>query len=263
MSMSKIAGRSVTGQQVRICRALRLHISSVMLECNLWKTTSAEAMLRLRAMDLARQGAPHVLARVASPSSTSKTSGAVFIPQRTEPTLKDNLAPQSTGGRKRNRPPKSASRRQRKRSPAPTEKHTKPQLDATPAESAQSTGESTSDLPPHRALGGFAQTAAALVAGAPTSSSGVGRLGDGGRSATGSRGEAMCIEESVPFIIGVGRSLCSAGSLGGRDSGHQSGESPWAAAAGAQSRRGNQELRGRETRTTTRQGNTGRESGAG
>ena len=35
MSMSKIAGRSVTGQQVRICRALRLHISSVMLECNL------------------------------------------------------------------------------------------------------------------------------------------------------------------------------------------------------------------------------------
>ena len=48
MSMSKIAGRSVTGQLVRICRALRLHISSVMLECNLWKTTSAEAMLRLR-----------------------------------------------------------------------------------------------------------------------------------------------------------------------------------------------------------------------
>ena len=55
MSMSKLAGRSVTGQQVRICRALRLHISSVMLECNLWKTTSAEAMLRLRAMDLLRE----------------------------------------------------------------------------------------------------------------------------------------------------------------------------------------------------------------
>ena len=48
MSRSRLAGRSVTGQQVRICRALRLHISSVMLECNLWKTTSAEAMLRLR-----------------------------------------------------------------------------------------------------------------------------------------------------------------------------------------------------------------------
>ena len=70
--------------------------------------------------------------------------------------------------------------------------------------------------PPHGALGGLAQTAAALVAGAPTSSSGVGRVGDGGRSATGRRGEAMCIEESVPVIIGVGRSLCSAGSLGGR-----------------------------------------------
>ena len=59
-------------------------------------------------------------------------------------------------------------------------------------------------------LGGLAQTAAALVASAPTSSSGVGRLGDGGRSATGRRSEAMCIEESVPVIIGVGRSLCRA-----------------------------------------------------
>ena len=36
---------------------------------------------------------------------------------------------------------------EKERSPALTEKHTKPQLDATPAESAQSTGESTSDLP--------------------------------------------------------------------------------------------------------------------
>ena len=42
------------------------------------------------------------------------------------------------------------------------------------------------------------------------------RAPDGGRSATGRRGEAVCIEESVPVIIGVGRSLCSAGSLGGR-----------------------------------------------
>ena len=55
MSMSRVAGRSTTGQQVRICRALRLHISNVMLECNLWKTTSAEAKLRLRAMDLLRE----------------------------------------------------------------------------------------------------------------------------------------------------------------------------------------------------------------
>ena len=55
MSRSRLARRSVTGKQVRICRALRLHISSVMLEYNLWKTTSAEAMLRLRAMDLLRE----------------------------------------------------------------------------------------------------------------------------------------------------------------------------------------------------------------
>ena len=55
MSKSREAGRSVTGQHVRICRALRLHIFTVMLECNLWKTTSAEAMLRLRAMDLLRE----------------------------------------------------------------------------------------------------------------------------------------------------------------------------------------------------------------
>ena len=55
MSKSREAGSSVTGQHARICRALRLHISNVMLECNLWKTTSAEAMLRLRAMDLLRE----------------------------------------------------------------------------------------------------------------------------------------------------------------------------------------------------------------
>ena len=87
---------------------------------------------------------------------------------------------------------------------------------ATPAESAQSTGESALDLPPHRALDGFAQATAALVASTPTSSSGVGPLGDGGRGATKRRGEAVCVEESVPVIIGVGRSLCSAGGLGGR-----------------------------------------------
>ena len=65
---------------------------------------------------------------------------------------------------------------------------------ATRAESAQSIGESASDLPPHGALGGFAQATAALVA---SSSSGVGRLGDGGRDATKRRGEAVCVEESV------------------------------------------------------------------
>ena len=40
------------------------------------------------------------------------------------------------------------------------------------------------DVPPHGALGGFALTAAALVASTLTSSSGVGRLGDGGRGAS-------------------------------------------------------------------------------
>ena len=88
--------------------------------------------------------------------------------------------------------------------------------DATPAENAQSTGESTSDFPPHGALGGFALATATLVASTPTSSSGVGRLGDGGRGATKRRGEAVCVEESVPVIIGVGRSLRSTGGLGGR-----------------------------------------------
>ena len=39
--------------------------------------------------------------------------------------------------------------------------------------------------------------------------------------------------------------------------GHQSGEPPWAAVAGAQSRRGNWELRERETGTTSHQKTTG------
>ena len=110
-------------------------------------------------------------------------------------------------GRERNRPPKSASHRQRKRSPAPTEKHTRPQLDATPAESAQNARESTSDLPPHRALGGFAQATAALVASAPTSTSGVSRLGDGGCSDSGRRGEAVGVEEGAPVAVRVGRDV--------------------------------------------------------
>ena len=44
------------------------------------------------------------------------------------------------------------------------------------------------DIAPHGALGGFAQATAALVASAPTSSSGVGRLGDGGCSDIGKAG---------------------------------------------------------------------------
>ena len=88
--------------------------------------------------------------------------------------------------------------------------------DATRAEDAQSIGESTSDLSPHGALGGFALATATFVASTPTSTSGVGWLGHGGRGATKRRGEAVCVEESVPIVIGVGRGLRSTGGLGGR-----------------------------------------------
>ena len=71
------------------------------------------------------------------------------------------------------------------------------------------------DLAPHGALGGFAQATAALVASTPTSSSGVGRLGDGGCSESGRRSEAVCVEEGVPFAVRVGRDVRSAGSLRG------------------------------------------------
>ena len=64
-----------------------------------------------------------------------------------------------------------------------------------------------SNIPPHGALGGFALPTTTLVASTPTSSSGVGRLGDGGRGATKRWGEAVCDKERVPFVIGVGRGL--------------------------------------------------------
>ena len=135
--------------------------------------------------------------------------------------------------------------------------------DATPAENAQSTGGSKSNFPPHGALGGFALTTATLLASTPTSTSGVGRLGDGGRGATKRRGEAVCVKESVPFVIGVGRRLRGTGGLRcseQRDTkaqplGHQGGKPPWAAVANAQSRRGNQERRW--TGTATHQKTTG------
>ena len=91
--------------------------------------------------------------------------------------------------------------------------------DATPAEDAQSAGGSGSNFPPHGALGGFALTTATLVASTPTRSSGDSRLGDGGRGATKRRGEAVCVKESVPFVIGVGRRLHGTGGLGGRGGG--------------------------------------------
>ena len=47
---------------------------------------------------------------------------------------------------------------------------------------ARRTPRSTSDFSPHGAFGGLAEATAALVASTPTSTSGVGRLGDGGCS---------------------------------------------------------------------------------
>ena len=77
--------------------------------------------------------------------------------------------------------------------------------DATPAENTQDTGERVLNISPHGALGCLALTSATLVASTPTSSSGSGRLGDGGRGAS----ETVCVKERVPFIIGVGRRLRS------------------------------------------------------
>ena len=89
--------------------------------------------------------------------------------------------------------------------------------DAVP--SAQNSRGSKSNVTPHGALGGFALTATTLVASTPTSTSGVGRLGDGSLGATKRRGEAVCVKESVLFVIGVGRRLRSTRGLGGRGRG--------------------------------------------
>ena len=91
--------------------------------------------------------------------------------------------------------------------------------DAAPGNSAQNSRGNKSNVPPHGALGGFALTATTLVTSTPTSTSGVGRLGDGGRGATKRRGEAVCVKESVPFVFGVGRRLRDTRGLGGRGRG--------------------------------------------
>ena len=70
-----------------------------------------------------------------------------------------------------------------------------------------------SDLSPHGALDGLAQAAASLVTGAPTSSSGVGRLGDGGCCAVSRRSKAVGVEEGVPIVVRVGCDVESAGCL--------------------------------------------------
>ena len=62
---------------------------------------------------------------------------------------------------------------------------------------ARRTPRSTSDFSPHGAFGGFAEATAALVASSPTSTSGVGRLSDGGCSDRRRRVEAVGVEESA------------------------------------------------------------------
>ena len=91
--------------------------------------------------------------------------------------------------------------------------------DAPPGENAQKSGGNKSNVPPHGGLGSFALTAATLVASTPTSTSGVGQLGDGGRGAPKRRCEAVCVKESVPFVVGVGRRLRGTRGLRGRGGG--------------------------------------------
>ena len=86
-----------------------------------------------------------------------------------------------------------------------------------------------SNVPPHGALGGFALPTTTLVASTPTSSSGVGRLGDGGRGATKRWGEAVCVKERVPFVIGVGRGLRG---TRGSEAGAEGAEGPETSAEG-------------------------------
>ena len=52
---SRESGRATSGQQARICRALRFQVSRVILECSLCYTIPTETKLRLCAMDLLRE----------------------------------------------------------------------------------------------------------------------------------------------------------------------------------------------------------------
>ena len=72
---------------------------------------------------------------------------------------------------------------------------------------ARGAPKSTLNFPPHGAFGGFAQATTALVASAPTSTSGVGRLGDSGCSDRGRQGEAVGVEEGIPVAVRVGRDV--------------------------------------------------------
>ena len=82
---------------------------------------------------------------------------------------------------------------------------------------AHRTAEGTNQMSLH--MERFALTTASLVASTPTSTSGVGRLGDGGRGAPKRRCEAVCIKESIPFVVGVGCRLRGTRGLGGRGGG--------------------------------------------
>ena len=70
-------------------------------------------------------------------------------------------------------------------------------------------GHAQSDLAPHGALHGTlsssAHASASFVAGPPTCTSGVSRLGAGVRINTRGWVEAVGVKESVPFAVGVGR----------------------------------------------------------
>ena len=121
-----------------------------------------------------------------------------------------------------------ARRSRRRRPQGPTIRHdprkharaqNEPTSEATPSRNTRNSRGSNSNVPPHGALGGFALTTATLVASTPTSSSGFGRLGDGGRGATKRWGKAVCVEECVPFVIGVGRRLRGTRGLGDRSRG--------------------------------------------
>ena len=60
-----------------------------------------------------------------------------------------------------------------------------------------------SNFAPHGALGGLAQATVALVAGAPSSTSGDGWLGDGGSDGRGWRVEAVSVKKGVPIAVRV------------------------------------------------------------
>ena len=139
----------------------------------------------------ASQGAPNVQARVVSPETISRHRARAGE-SATNPRKQTRVAvDREAQHRRRNTRGCSWAPRQLRARGAP---------------------KSTSNFPPHGALGGLAQATAALVASTPTSTSGVSRLGDGGCSDSGRRGGAVGVEEGVPVAVRVGRNVWDAGS---------------------------------------------------